>query len=269
MFYQLAHDQFGEGLPHVMQYLYFEVCYHRNNYFVIETKTSFVYNTTKFLKHCNCFSIYLFFIIFIIKMFQKDSFGDRIYDDLCEDILQFLSFEDKLRLECVSKQFQRTIYSKMTELYFEYLDSDETNLVNLEKILKKFSGLEVKLIGSHDKIPLEVMFNNTNKLTLFNIAPYDGIEERYERKMIEKFGSVLQSLSLSNFKVDTHPMFIPNIEHLCFARFPPEIADIHFNKMKSLTIIYFGFDYEGDYHLPIMCIRKTRFIGVVMTRGRE
>ena len=43
---------------------------------------------------------------------DKKSFSDRFCDDLCEDILQFLSLEDKLRLESVSKQFQRTLFRR-------------------------------------------------------------------------------------------------------------------------------------------------------------
>ena len=39
---------------------------------------------------------------------NRQSFSDRICDDLCEEILQYLSLEDKLKLEGVSKQFQRT-----------------------------------------------------------------------------------------------------------------------------------------------------------------
>ena len=48
---------------------------------------------------------------------DKKSFTDRICDDLSEVLLQFLSFEDKTRLECVSKQFQRTAFKRQSELY--------------------------------------------------------------------------------------------------------------------------------------------------------
>ena len=39
--------------------------------------------------------------------YRRDSFSDRVCDDLCEVILQYLSLEDRLRLECVSKQFPK------------------------------------------------------------------------------------------------------------------------------------------------------------------
>ena len=47
---------------------------------------------------------------------KRQSFSDRICDDLCEEILQYLSLEDKLKLEGVSKQFQRTVLNKHYEL---------------------------------------------------------------------------------------------------------------------------------------------------------
>ena len=46
----------------------------------------------------------------------RDSFSDRVCDDLSEVILQYLSLEDKLRLECVSKQFRRTVFQRQYQL---------------------------------------------------------------------------------------------------------------------------------------------------------
>jgi hypothetical protein len=51
---------------------------------------------------------------------RRDSFSDRICDDLCEVLLKFLFFDDKLRFECVSKQFQRCVYSKPYKLIIGY-----------------------------------------------------------------------------------------------------------------------------------------------------
>ena len=49
--------------------------------------------------------------------YRRDSFCDHFWDDLCEDILQYLSLEDKLRLQCVSKQFLRTVFNRQYKLY--------------------------------------------------------------------------------------------------------------------------------------------------------
>jgi hypothetical protein len=45
----------------------------------------------------------------------RESF-DRICDDLCELIVSYLLFEDKIRFECVSKQFQRLVYNKQNSI---------------------------------------------------------------------------------------------------------------------------------------------------------
>ena len=37
---------------------------------------------------------------------------DRFGDDLTEELLQYMTFEDKIRLECVSKQWQRCVFNK-------------------------------------------------------------------------------------------------------------------------------------------------------------
>ena len=68
--------------------------------------------------------------------YRRDSFDDRFCDDLSEVLLQFLPIKDKLKLECVSKQFQRTIFQNISELNLD--DSD----VCLSQILKTFSHSE-------------------------------------------------------------------------------------------------------------------------------
>ena len=54
-----------------------------------------------------------------IRVYAKDSF-DRFGDDLTELILSYLTLEDKVRLECVSKQWRRLVFSK--QLVIEIID---------------------------------------------------------------------------------------------------------------------------------------------------
>ena len=75
--------------------------------------------------------------------YRRDSFDDRFCDDLCEDILQYLSLEDKLRLQCVSKQFQRTVFQSVYELYLDESDGSVTHLLDtLGKKSKKLNCFE-------------------------------------------------------------------------------------------------------------------------------
>ena len=72
---------------------------------------------------------------------------DRFGDDLTELILQYLTFEDKIRLECVSKQWRRLNYNKQFDIdvvfiqqnIVNYLDDNQTLSVgqHLESLLKK------------------------------------------------------------------------------------------------------------------------------------
>ena len=57
--------------------------------------------------------------------YGRDSFEDRFCDDLCEDILQYLSLEDKLKLQCVSKQFQKTVFQRQYALYLNIMNPAE------------------------------------------------------------------------------------------------------------------------------------------------
>jgi Leucine-rich repeat (LRR) protein len=59
---------------------------------------------------------------------------DRFGDDLVELILSYLPFSDKVLLESVSRQWQRTIYTKQTELHLNRSETEEYNTLN--KLLK-------------------------------------------------------------------------------------------------------------------------------------
>ena len=69
----------------------------------------------------------------------RDSFDDRFCDDLSEVLLQYLSLEDRLRRECVSKQFQRTVFQNVFHLL---LDEKHVSLTEkLDKLSKKSEKL--------------------------------------------------------------------------------------------------------------------------------
>ncbi|CAG2108098.1 unnamed protein product [Medioppia subpectinata] len=49
------------------------------------------------------------------QMYAKNSM-DRFGDDLCALIVSYLSLEDRFRCECVSKQFQRTVFGSVVDI---------------------------------------------------------------------------------------------------------------------------------------------------------
>ena len=87
---------------------------------------------------------------------RSDSFDDRICNDLSEVILQYLPLKDKIRLECVSKQFQRTAFRRVYEFKLEELKrptlqklwpkvielKSESELKAIESLLKKCPNIQ-------------------------------------------------------------------------------------------------------------------------------
>ena len=90
---------------------------------------------------------------------NRQSFSDRICDDLCEEIPQYLSLEDKLKLEGVSKQFQRTVLKKHYELTIKTCNSIRKRKVKNEY---KYHFIENKFI---EFISLEVLLKKCPNIT--------------------------------------------------------------------------------------------------------
>ena len=86
-----------------------------------------------------------------MKVYTKNSF-DRLGDDLTELILQYLTFEDKVRLECVSKQWRRLVFNKQfvielnAEIYYEERRNLKNNLLtyNRRKLAKRLKLVLMK-----------------------------------------------------------------------------------------------------------------------------
>jgi hypothetical protein len=52
---------------------------------------------------------------------KRDSFSVRICNDLCRLLLSYLSFVDKIRFECASKQFQNCVNFKQNIIEMKVL----------------------------------------------------------------------------------------------------------------------------------------------------
>ena len=61
---------------------------------------------------------------------ERNSF-ERFSDELTEQILQYLTFEDKVRLECVSKQWRRLVFNK--QFVFELNTGNEESENSMNK----------------------------------------------------------------------------------------------------------------------------------------
>ena len=85
------------------------------------------------------------------QIYSKSSF-DRFGDDLCELILSYLSFDDKIRAQCVSTQFSRSVYQKQYELTLnekvftrlkksDILGNERTDIKSYKLFIKKMTSL--------------------------------------------------------------------------------------------------------------------------------
>src|ERR1700761_5632135 len=90
----------------------------------------------------------------VSQIYAKNSFG-RFGDDLCEVLLSYLSFEDRFRCECLSKQCQRLVFTTLTTIKFD-------TKINYKKFDKSFD-LIVKKCTNITKIEL-----TDNKVVLKN-----------------------------------------------------------------------------------------------------
>ena len=64
-----------------------------------------------------------------MKVYAKDSM-DRFGDDFTELILSYLTLEDKMRLECVSKQWKRCVFEKQFVIEIGHSRKTTKNSIN-------------------------------------------------------------------------------------------------------------------------------------------
>lgn len=151
---------------------------------------------------------------------KRDLFSDRICDDLCEVLLSFLSFEDKIRFECVSKQFQRIIFNKQNVLQsvessrslFFMFDSEnkktKNSLNQLFKLNDKRMDEFVTVLQKCKSInSIDIIVNkNTMSRKLSRICRYLVDSEEILRKMI-RYCPKLKSISF-NFNFISNELLI-------------------------------------------------------------
>ena len=101
-----------------------------------------------------------------MKVYAKNSF-DRFGDDLTELILQYLTFEDKVRLECVSKQWRRLVFNK--QFVIEIL-SDSKQTKNSMDLYRKFK----KRLHSINRNALKSVLKKCQNITKFDINTKDN-----------------------------------------------------------------------------------------------
>ena len=138
----------------------------------------------------------------------KSSF-DRFGDDLCELIVSYLPFEDKLRLECLSKQFRTLVFNKQFSIEIPFNESDE-GMDKLPKLLTKAGNdyeikvkvleLVLKKCPNIVKVVIRIEVNEKVLSMIGDLCPQlksfeysRWIEERH-LSFAEKYGHKIQEL---------------------------------------------------------------------------
>ena len=139
-----------------------------------------------------------------MKVYAKNSF-DRFGDDLTEEVLQYLTLEDKIRLECVSKQWQRYVFRKQSVI--EIVDNKTHNSLNelldnrkqlneqhLESVLKKFPNIrKVNFICKIDSSMLSLIGRYCHRIKSLS---YEYSNEDKSLNFFRTYGHKLEELNL-------------------------------------------------------------------------
>ena len=147
------------------------------------------------------------------KKQKRKSFSYRICNDLSEVLLQFLPLKDKLRLECVSKQFQRTVFRKQFSitLYSSLQSNNEMSeqtkdevferhyLKSIESLLKKCPNIQTMSIFVKNntifRSILPLITKYCDNLDEFKVSLDDATEPELNEEFRRLFGPKLKYIS--------------------------------------------------------------------------
>ena len=198
---------------------------------------------------------------------NKKSFSDRICDDLCEEILQYLSLEDKLKLEGVSKQFQRTVLKKHKELF---IGKNKSTTIRKSKEKYKYFLIENISIGlKYIYWSLEVLLKKCPNITSIELRDSFGRYGYYELfRLITKYCNNLREIVFGENEMN-------DINFQEFQRkFGPKINFIHrlkdannYNLFPNIEKLIFKSEllYQSNKQLiPRLKLNKLKKLEVII-----
>ena len=221
---------------------------------------------------------------------NSHSFDDRVCDDLSEVLLQFLPLEGKLRLECVSKQFQRTVFQKQFSItlysclqsnnemskYFKGKSFKIYYSKSIESLLKKcpniqFLSLFLKNNGIFESI-LPLITKCCRYLNEFNVTLKDRrTEPELNEEFLRLFGPKLKYISCgANLDLNSFPNLY-SIEKKSFSLFniviprftSPERA-VALNLMKLKELIIDIYPQNDVFPEVLQKFHKIRQLGLIL-----
>ena len=213
----------------------------------------------------------------------NDSFEKRIYDDLCEDILEFLPLKDKIRLRGVSRQFRECLHNVWLRQRVVKVDhdlsNDRHNLIKGKTIVDRRTGILLALHSADELlqrlIPVEVngfdrllqIFPNTNCL---HFGKYTSIADK--NKILETIIQYCTRVESFTFELtDVKPQLIEEFgqkfgKQLKSIEFGGDVSEMpfatqsllkHCPNVKSLVNITFDYLFD-DKEILVKNLRKFK-----------
>ncbi|CAG2100550.1 unnamed protein product [Medioppia subpectinata] len=205
------------------------------------------------------------------KIYAKDSM-DRFGDDMYGLILSYLSLEDRFRLECMSKQFQRTVFASVVDIELndqlirKILKTKTTFTQTMETIAKKFPNIQT--------IDCRGMICNNNGLQIFhdNCRYLRHIycnmrSNRYQlipklRPLVTRINGVSTKQSLTNYHRLSHlsVTFIDNVFDQNFGLMAKNLLGFEFTfKLKNFNNQLLSRFVAENQSLRYLVIKEIKF----------
>ena len=220
--------------------------------------------------------------------YRKDSM-DRFGDDLTELILSYLTFEDKIRLECVSKQWKNamvTVFKKQLaiEIVYKWEDKHKMFINGLITVLKKCPNIiKVRISTDIEKqLAIRPRIRSPMKSELLSlIGQYcpniksltidsEGIENK---PFFRQNGTKLEELILCDTDSDIKSYLEQDIEKFKeFLRFLPNLKNFRnfiltedkeiLPKLEKINI-WLNIDYQRVNNLKIITVKYSQTMKIL------
>ena len=144
---------------------------------------------------------------------------------MCEEILQYLTFEDKVRLECVSKQWRRLVFNKQfdIEINSNQLHRSKTSLkifqLTIQSVLKKCPNIiNVKInLKQMSSQLLSLIVHYCHRIKSLTYCSYIERNDINVLSFFRIFGHKLEELIISDgyeTTIEEILKFCPNLKKL-------------------------------------------------------
>ena len=196
---------------------------------------------------------------------------ERFGDDLTEEVLQYLTFEDKIRLECVSKQWQRCVYQRQTVIAIDFYrsrkrknslnglfrridderQSDEQRVVSVVKKCPNITKVILRTVSKCGALSIAQRILDVNPE--FSLGVYNKLQDFQKQ--------VTNDLSfLKKFGFNNELKYLSNTNRLAFDISVLSLISRYCHRIKSLDITISGkedLDFFRDYghKLEELCLK--------------